>query len=80
MARVALAWAASQPGMTSPILGARTPEQLRENLEALDTPLSPEHLRALNETSKLDPAFPDSIFTPEIRRGIFGGSTVHGWH
>ena len=35
-AQAALAWVLGRPGVTAPILGARTPEQLRENVAALD--------------------------------------------
>src|SRR5581483_9138838 len=34
--RVALAWVQNRPGVTSSILGARTLEQLEDNLKALD--------------------------------------------
>ncbi len=40
MAQLALAWVRDRPGVDSVILGARTPEQLRENLGASDVTLS----------------------------------------
>ncbi len=40
-ARVALAWVAGRPGVTSPILGARTLAQLDDNLAALEVELCP---------------------------------------
>ena len=76
LAQVALAWAAAQPGITSPILGARTLEQLRDNLASLEIVLSPAQLRTLDESSALEPA---DLFTAEVNRGIFGGATVQGW-
>ena len=57
-ARVALAWALAQPGITSPILGARTFEHLEDNLAALEVKLSPEHLAALDAVSKPKLNFP----------------------
>jgi aryl-alcohol dehydrogenase-like predicted oxidoreductase len=36
MAQLALAWVASRPGVTSPIIGPRTMEQLEDNLQAAD--------------------------------------------
>ena len=50
MAQVALAWLADRPAVTSVILGARTMEQLEDNLGAAELHLSPE------ETEKLDAA------------------------
>ena len=50
-AAVALAWLDRQPGMTSVILGARTTEQLQQNLAAVDLELSDEQLRRLTEVS-----------------------------
>jgi len=36
LSRFAIAWAMAQPGITSPIIGPRTMEQLEDNLKALD--------------------------------------------
>jgi NDP-hexose 2,3-enoyl reductase len=46
---VALAWLLSRQGVTSPIIGPRTPEQLGLPLAALDTELSAETLARLDE-------------------------------
>jgi aryl-alcohol dehydrogenase-like predicted oxidoreductase len=48
MARVALAWLRQQPGVTSVIVGARSVEQLRDNLGAADLELSTEELERLS--------------------------------
>jgi aryl-alcohol dehydrogenase-like predicted oxidoreductase len=45
---VALAWCLSRPGVTSPIIGPRTPEQLSDALTALDLVLSKAELDALD--------------------------------
>jgi aryl-alcohol dehydrogenase-like predicted oxidoreductase len=50
MARVALAWLVDRPAVTSVILGARTLEQLDDNLGAAGLHLSAE------ETARLDQA------------------------
>ena len=47
----ALAWLAAQPAVTSVILGARTVEQLDDNLGAADLDLAPEHLARLDQVS-----------------------------
>lgn len=44
---IALAWCLSRPGITSPIIGPRTPEQLTDALSALDLALSKKDLEAL---------------------------------
>ena len=56
MAQVALAWTASQPAVTSVILGARTREQLKDNLGSATLQLSAEELTRLNDVSKPDMA------------------------
>jgi aryl-alcohol dehydrogenase-like predicted oxidoreductase len=51
MSQVALAWLGAQPAVTSVILGARTVEQLSDNLGAAELELSPEELAELSEAS-----------------------------
>src|SRR5689334_22592274 len=50
-ARVALAYIAQKPGITSVIVGARTPEQLRDNLAAADLELTADEVKALDDVS-----------------------------
>jgi len=49
---VALAWLLAQPGMTAPIIGANSPEQLNASLAATELQLTAEDLAALNDASK----------------------------
>ncbi len=56
MAQVALAWVAQQPAVTSVILGARTTEQLTENLGAADLVLEAAELEALDAASRPEAA------------------------
>jgi aryl-alcohol dehydrogenase (NADP+) len=51
MARVALAWLVDRPAVTSVILGARTLEQLDDNLGAADLHLSAEETAGLDQAS-----------------------------
>jgi aryl-alcohol dehydrogenase-like predicted oxidoreductase len=51
-AQVALAWVAQRPGVTSVLLGARTLEQLKDNLDATEVTLSEEDMRQLTEVSR----------------------------
>jgi aryl-alcohol dehydrogenase-like predicted oxidoreductase len=55
-AQVALAWVAAQPAVTSVILGARTREQLADNLAATSLTLTAEELATLDAVSKPDMA------------------------
>jgi aryl-alcohol dehydrogenase-like predicted oxidoreductase len=50
-ARVSLAYLAQKPGVTSVIVGARTPEQLRDSLAAADLELSADEVAALDDVS-----------------------------
>jgi aryl-alcohol dehydrogenase-like predicted oxidoreductase len=52
MAQVSLAWIAAQPAVTSVILGARTSEQLADNLGAASLTLTAEELEQLSTVSK----------------------------
>jgi aryl-alcohol dehydrogenase-like predicted oxidoreductase len=59
MAQVALAWLLARPAVSSVILGARTVEQLQQNLGAADLALSPEELARLDDVSAPDvPDYP----------------------
>ena len=55
-AGVALAWLVDRPTVSSVILGARTVEQLEDNLGAAGLHLSEEHTRRLDEASDPAPA------------------------
>jgi aryl-alcohol dehydrogenase-like predicted oxidoreductase len=50
-AQVALSWLMGRPGVASVVTGARTEEQLADNLEAADLKLSDEERRRLDEVS-----------------------------
>jgi aryl-alcohol dehydrogenase-like predicted oxidoreductase len=76
-ARVALAWLLAQPGVTSPIIGARTVAQLDDNLEALELKLTPKQLEKLAAVSQPKLDFPAEF----LRRGgsfAYGGTTING--
>jgi aryl-alcohol dehydrogenase-like predicted oxidoreductase len=51
-AQVALAWLLERPAVTSLVIGARTDEQLADNLGAADLALSQEELTRLEEVSR----------------------------
>jgi aryl-alcohol dehydrogenase-like predicted oxidoreductase len=58
VARVALAWLLHQSAVTSVIVGAKTREQLLDNLAATAVKLTAEDLGALNQVSALTPEYP----------------------
>jgi aryl-alcohol dehydrogenase-like predicted oxidoreductase len=53
-----LAWLLHQPHVTSVIIGAKTPEQLADNIAATEVKLTAEELIALDEVSKLPEEYP----------------------
>jgi aryl-alcohol dehydrogenase-like predicted oxidoreductase len=58
VARVALAWILAKPFVTSIIIGAKTQEQLDDNLEAAKLSLTAEEIKKLDEVSALSPEYP----------------------
>jgi aryl-alcohol dehydrogenase-like predicted oxidoreductase len=57
-AQVALAWLLGRPAVTSLIIGARTDEQLRDNLAAADLTLTDAERDALGKVSAPDLVYP----------------------
>lgn len=49
LATLSLAWVAGQPGITSPIIGARSEKQLRESVAACEVKLSGDLLKSIDE-------------------------------
>ena len=58
IARIALAWILAQQAVSSVIIGARTIEQLKDNLEAAEVALSAEELASLDQVSLLPEEYP----------------------
>jgi aryl-alcohol dehydrogenase-like predicted oxidoreductase len=56
-AQVALNWLLQRPGVTAPIIGARTMEQLEVNLAATGWSLSVEHMARLSQVSEIETPF-----------------------
>jgi aryl-alcohol dehydrogenase-like predicted oxidoreductase len=72
--QVALAWLRTRPGSIIPILGARRLSQIRDNLNCLDLTLPEEHLRRLDEASRIDLGFPHNFLVGPVGRDrLFGG-------
>ena len=51
-AQVALAWLLRRPGVSTVVVGARTDEQLADNLRAVDLKLGADELTRLDEVSR----------------------------
>ena len=74
MAQVALAWLRHRTVPVIPIIGARKVSQLQDNLGSFDLVLSAEQLDSLDEASRIELGFPQSIYEREMVRAIrYGG-------
>ena len=62
VARVALAWLLAKPHVMSIIIGAKTVEQLDDNLAAAELGLTAEEIARLDEVSALPPEYPGWMF------------------
>ncbi|MCP2339762.1 aldo/keto reductase [Actinomadura rupiterrae] len=70
-AQVALAWVRASSPAVHPIVGARTAEQLTDNLGVLDVTLEPDAIQRLNEASGFTPGFP-SDFINGTQEFVYG--------
>ena len=77
--QVALNWVATQPGVTSTIIGATKLAQLEDNLAALSFAIPSDLRTKLNEVSRLEPAHPYMFFEGVLQERIHGGVKVRGW-
>lgn len=67
-AQVALRWLMQRPAVTAPIIGARTLEQLEENLAATGNPLADEHIDRLTTVSDRPLPYPFGLLSRFRRR------------
>jgi aryl-alcohol dehydrogenase-like predicted oxidoreductase len=49
LSQLALAWVVQQPGVTSPITGPRTLDQLEDAIKSLEITFTPEDLKRIDE-------------------------------
>ncbi|AWN50458.1 aldo/keto reductase [Methylobacterium sp. 17Sr1-1] len=77
-ARVALAWVMGRSGVASTLMGVSRPDQVTDNVAALNLVLPPEHRAALDAASA--PAEPRMLYAlsrPPLRsRVVFGGAAM----
>ncbi|MBB6048348.1 aldo/keto reductase [Armatimonas rosea] len=75
--QVALRWLLEQPGVTSPIIGARTAAQLEDSLGCFGVNLAPEHYARLNAVSAIELGFPQSFLSQDyVKKFMSGGTTI----
>ncbi len=70
VAQVALAWLLAKPWVSSVIVGAKTTEQLADNIAATTLALTPEEVADLDKVSALPPEYPGWMLArqAELRR------------
>ena len=74
MAQVALAWLRYRPVPVIPIIGARKLTQLQDNLASFDLELAAEHLKSLEEASRVELGFPQDLYAIKAVGAIrYGG-------
>jgi len=76
VARVALAWLLHRPAVASVIIGAKTTDQLSDNIAATDLRLSDSELASLEEASRLPPEYPGWMFDRQNRDRFPGGAII----
>ena len=78
VAQVALRWAMDRAGVSSTIIGARTPAQLEDNLHACRLHLTAEDTGRLDRLTTPPEVFPHDFLENLIPGTIQGGTTVNG--
>jgi aryl-alcohol dehydrogenase-like predicted oxidoreductase len=71
--QVGLAWTLQNPGVTAPIIGARTPAQLKDNLGALEVDFTASQLARLDEVSAIGLGFPHDFLASDRGRTVNRG-------
>lgn len=71
--QVALAWVMANPGVTALLLGARTLQQLDNNLGALQVNLGTGHLERLASVSAIELGFPHDLLSGAMAQAAISG-------
>ncbi|MEV2256018.1 aldo/keto reductase [Streptomyces sp. NPDC050147] len=72
-AQVGLAWTLQNPAVTAPVIGARTPAQLEDNLGALEVDFTAAQLARLDEVSAIELGFPHEMLAGAVARTLIRG-------
>ena len=78
-ALVALNWVATQPGVTSTIIGASKLAQLRDNLSSTEFTIPAELRQRLDEAGAPASIHPYMFFESFIQGMISGGTSIDAW-
>lgn len=78
-AQIALNWAATQPGITSTIIGATKMQQFEDNLAAAEFSIPAELREKLDQASALPAAHPYMFFGSYLQSMVNGGTAVRRW-
>jgi aryl-alcohol dehydrogenase-like predicted oxidoreductase len=79
ISQVALNWVATQPGVTSTIVGASKLAQLEENLRYAEFEIPVELLKRLDEVSAIELVTPYGFFNSEFQGWISGATGLRPW-
>jgi aryl-alcohol dehydrogenase-like predicted oxidoreductase len=71
-AEVALAWVRQQKGVTSTIIGAKTPEQLQSNIHSTSFEITPADMQELNTVSQQLKPYPNWMVERQMRERFPG--------
>lgn len=74
-AQVALCWLRQRPCVCIPIIGAKTLDQIVDNMKCVDFELTWDQISRLDEVSKVDLGFPYEFLRSETIRPIMYGET-----
>lgn len=75
-AQAALAWLMARPQVSTVLIGASRPGQVADNVAALEVVLNDDQIRRLDDVSTPTATYPTTLFTPMVKRFVFGGADV----
>lgn len=78
--QIALNWVATQPGITSTIIGASNVPQFEDNLGAIEFTIPAELRKRLDDASAIEMFHPYTFFGSAIQNRIAGENPVHAWN
>ena len=78
-AEIALNWVATQPGVTSTIIGATKLKQLESNLASITFAIPAELRNRLDEVSRIESVHPYMFFDEVLQARVHGGVKVSKW-
>lgn len=70
---LALNWVRQQKGIVIPIIGARTVDQLKQNMKCLDYTLTDDIMKRLDEASRIELGFPHDFLKTDMVKSIAYG-------